>query len=298
MIKRADMRIRDPYIVPYKGVYYVYKTVADMSLVYFKSTDLENWEEGGTVFSITEDSWATRDLWASEIHEYKSKFYLFTSSLGRNGLRGTQVSVSETPEGPFIPLKNGPLTPEGQSCIDGTLYVDDSGVPYIVYSHDWPDNYIKEKSAYVGEICAAQVDEDLVNIVGEPFRLFASDESPISYKTPHNIIYKDEKTKRYGSDGPWIEKLSTGGLFLAWSPYLENNYVVLPVISESGDIRGPWKHLDEPFFADNGGHAMFFRDFDGSLKMALHAPEAPPMERMHIFNIEEKDGTLAITEEV
>lgn len=298
MIKREEMRIRDPFIVPYNGVYYVYKTVADMSLVYLKSSDLETWEDGDTVFSIAEDSWAVKDLWASEIHEYRSKFYLFTSSLGKNGLRGTHVAVSDTPEGPFVPLKNEPLTPKDKSCIDGTLYVDEKGVPYIVYSHDWPDNYVKEKAAYIGEIWAAQVDEDLMNIVGEPFMLFASDESPISNKTPHHIIYNGENTKRYGSDAPCLHRLSTGELYLAWSPYLENNYVVLSVVSKSGDIHGPWTHLEEPLYDNNGGHAMLFYDFDGSLKMALHAPEAPPMERMHIFNIEEKDGTLAITKEV
>lgn len=293
MIKRKQIRIRDPYIVVDNDRYYMYATFGERKLSYYHSKDLENWTYGGTVFTIPDDFWAYKDVWAGEVHRYKGKFYLFVSLLGKNGLRGTQIAVSDTPEGPFIPVTDRAATPEDLSCIDGTLYVQD-GVPYIIYSHDWPDNFNEDTLEYVGQICAAQLSDDLVSIVGEPWVLFDSNESPISKATPHHI----EKFLRYGSDAPFVQRLSDGGLFLTWSPYLDNNYVVLSAVSKSGDIRGPWEHCDKALYDNNGGHAMFFNSLEGKLCMALHGPEIQDLERAHIFEIFENNGKLEISREI
>ena len=297
MLKREDIRVRDPYIVAADGYYYLYATSGERTMSYYRSRDLQAWEAGGVAFTIPQDSWATCDVWASEVHLYEGKYYLFVSLLGKNGLRGTQVAVCDRPTGPFVPVVNRPITPAGQGCIDATLFVW-QGEPYIIYSHDWPDHYVPEKGAYVGEIWAAQVDRTLTDIVGEPFLLFASDESPISRATPHRTTWEGKPIVRYGSDAPFVQTLADGRLLLTWSPYLHDNYVVLPVISESGDIHGPWTHLDVPLYSQNGGHAMFFRDFSGQLLMCLHAPEQPPLERAHIFRMGEQDGMLTILQEI
>ncbi len=189
MLKRKDIRIRDPYIVNEGGVYYMYATSGDRTVSYYVSDDLEDWEEGGVAFEIPEDFWAYRDVWASEVHKYKERFYLFVSLLGHNGLRATQIAVCDTPKGPFLPIACRGVTPEGQSCIDGTLYVD-GDTPYIVYSHDWPDCYDPQKGAFVGEICAAELTSDLTAIVGEPRRLFASAEGPLSATNPHHMTWE------------------------------------------------------------------------------------------------------------
>ena len=298
MLKRSEIRVRDPYVVLHEGTYYLYCTTGARTLSYYVSDDLEHWELGGTAFEIPDDSWAHKDVWAAEVHRYKGEFYLFVSLLGKNGLRGTQIARSSRPEGPFVPLVNGGVTPPERSCIDGTLYVDGAGVPYIVYSLDWPDNYVAEKNAYVGELWAARLTEDLSAMDGEPWRLFSSDESPISKATPHHITYDGKKTMRYGSDAPFLQHLSDGRLLLTWSPYLENNYVVLSVISQSGDLHGPWIHVDPPLFDRNGGHAMFFRDKQDRLIMSLHAPERHLQERANFFVMGEKDGNFVILEEL
>lgn len=297
MLKREDIRIRDPFIVLEDGVYYMYATTGKTTYSYYYSRDLDNWEMGGVAFEIPEDFWAYKDVWAGEVHKYKGKFYLFVSLLGKNGLRGTQICVSDSPRGPFLPLVDRAVTPLEQSCIDGTLYVHE-GKPYIFYSHDWPDNYVEEKGALVGEIWGAELTDDLCAIKGEPWLVFGSDESPISKATPHRIMHEGKEYLRYGSDAPWIQKLSDGALLLTWSPYLQNNYVVLPVISRSGDIKGPWEHLPEPLFDRDGGHAMFFRDAVGRNIMCLHAPEKNMLERAHLFEVTEKDGTLRIVGEI
>ena len=300
MHKRSNLQIRDPYVVKYNDYYYMYNTKGPNTVFYYKSKDLNNWEECGTAVEIPKDDdfWAETDVWATEVHEYNSKFYLFVSHLGKSKKRGTQVYVSKTPAGPFKPTKNGPITPFEQSCIDATLFIDDNETPYIVYSHDWPDCFDESKNAYVGEIWAAQVDKELLNIVGEPFMLFKSDESIISKNTPDEWDSEGKHNKRFGSDGPFIQKMKNGKLYMTWSPYLNDNYVVLSVISESGDIKGPWVHSDTPLFDNNGGHAMFFDDFDGNRIMSIHAPEAYNLERAHFYRVTETSNGFSIEEEI
>lgn len=291
-----DLRIRDPFILIDDGTYYLYATTGEKTLSYYYGTDLKKWEYGGEAFVIADDSWAYKDVWAAEVHRYKGRFYLFVSLLGKNGLRATQIAVADMPEGPFVPVVNHGATPKDKSCIDGTLYVQD-GVPYIVYSHDWPDNYIESTNSYVGEICAAELSDDLAEIVGEPWVLFGSDESPISKATPHILEYNGKISLRYGSDAPFLRKLKDGKLLLVWSPYLNGNYVVLQVVSESGDIRGKWEHVEAPLFDQNGGHAMFFDTPNGKTYMCLHAPDNSPFERVHIYEVEEcKDGLKIVKE--
>jgi hypothetical protein len=43
-------------------------------------------------------------------------------------------------------------------------------------------------------------------------------------------------------------------------------------IADSGKLAGPWRQQAEPVFAEDGGHAMIFRRFDGQLMLALHQP--------------------------
>lgn len=308
MLNRKDIRVRDPFILLDGDTYYLYCTASKTTLSYYTSHDLENWEMGGIAFEIPENFWAYRDVWAAEVHAYRGKFYLFVSLLGHSGLRGTQIAVADHPSGPFLPLVDRPVTPLDQSCIDGTLFVH-QGIPYILYSRDWPDHYVEEKGAFVGQICLARLRNDLHQILGQPLVLFDSDEVPISRATPdhwlgsaHNVICNSldpaQEVLRYGSDAPFVQTLSDGRLLLTWSPYLNGNYVVLGAISETGDIHGPWAHLSQPIFDRNGGHAMFFRDKSGTLIMCLHAPESKMLERACLFQMGERDGILQILKEI
>lgn len=292
-VKREQINIRDPFILLFENTYYMYSSFNNTKVCYYTSEDLENWKFGGIVFEIPSDFWAYKDVWAPEVHEYKGKFCLFVSILGKNGLRGTQIAVSNTPYGRFTPLNNRASTPCDKSCIDGTLFVQ-HGVPYMVYSHDWPDNLKKDTGEYIGEICAIQLSEDLKTTIGEPFVLFGSNEVPLSKANPHHI----KNYLRYGSDAPFLQTLSNGSIYLTWSPFFDGNYVVLGAVSKSGDIHGPWNHIESALYSDNGGHAMFFNRKDGSLCMTLHGPEIGALERALIFEMQEEDGKLKILREI
>jgi hypothetical protein len=266
------------------------------TLSLYVSDNMEDWETVGVIYEISDDSWSKEDTWAGEIHIYKGKFYLFVSSMGKHGLRGTQIAVCDRIDGKYVPIANRPITPIDMGCIDATLFVNND-VPYIIFSRDWPTNYCKERDCYIGQIWAAEVTEDLKDIKGEPFLLFNSDDAPLSKMFPSKLRYFNPPafTTRYGSDAPYVVKLSNGALFLTWSPEINWNYMVLGAISRSGDMRGPWEHLPVPVYDNNGGHCMFFKDFDGTIKIALHGPEATPeteagRERVLIYEMRETEN--------
>ncbi len=303
-MKREDIRIRDPYVLAHENVYYMYASTetsecasADKSalnMLVYKSCDLENWSDPEVVFEYkpSETSHLLKELWAPEVHYYKGRFYAFLSFMNRTGKRGTYVAVADKPDGEFKLLRDEPITPIEQSCIDATLYIENNEM-YAVYSHDWPDNYINEKNAFVGEICAVKINDSFERI-SEPIKLFASCDVPISARTPNFTKFQGREAMRFGSDAPFLLKLSDGRLLLTWSPKLNNNYVVLGAISDSGSLLGEWRHIDEPIFDDNGGHAMFFNDFNGDRIMCIHHPEVWYSERMYYTKVEETDNGVKV----
>lgn len=285
-MKTKDIRVRDPFVLTFGGEYFLYKSdynADNKNIWVLKSRDLEEWSEPEVVYTLSEDSWGCADLWAPEVHKYNGKYYMFLSLLGKNGLRGTEISVSDTPDGEFIPITNQPATPIDRSCIDASLYVE-NGVPYIVYSADWPFNYVEEKGCYVGSIWAVEMTSDLTREAGEPFCLFRSDDA---LDKPDSFEYEGKMITRYGSDAPFVQKLSSGKLLLTWSPMPEGNYVVLGAMADS--ITGRWEHLKNPIFNQNGGHAMFFDGIDGKRYMCIHCPEKMPLERATFIEFKEEE---------
>lgn len=46
---------------------------------------------------------------------------MFASFKNEDRHRGTQILVSDTPDGKFKPLTDYPVTPEDWECLDGTV---------------------------------------------------------------------------------------------------------------------------------------------------------------------------------
>ena len=147
MIKREELRIRDPFILTDKenGCYYMYGTTdledhclqARNTFSVYKSYDLENFEDGKVVVDGGKlGFWADRDFWAPEVHYYNGKYYLFGSCIAEGKCRCTQIFVCDTPCGEFVPLSDQARTPENWVCLDGTFYVE-NGTPYMVFSREW-----------------------------------------------------------------------------------------------------------------------------------------------------------------
>lgn len=272
MLKREDIRIRDPFILPdcEHGIYYMYGTTALLDNTFhasntysvYKSKDLENFEGPFVVFDGSScNFWGDRDFWAPEVHLYNGKYYLFGSCRSETRLKATHIFVSDSPEGPFLPVSEEPATPREWACIDGTLWVE-NGTPYIVFCHEW--SQIKN-----GEICAVPLADDLSKPIGEPITLFAAHDNPFVTEHDH------EGSGNYVTDGPFLFR-EDGKLKMIWSSFYNRRYLVLEAEAES--LLGKWTHKGSRFDFD-GGHAMIFETFEGQKMISLHRPNAIGKER-------------------
>ncbi len=271
MLKRDDIRIRDPFI--YTDVenkcYYMYGTTdlvsdcvdARNTFSVYRSVDLENFEEPKVIFDGSKCGfWADRDFWAPELHKYNGKYYLFGSCKADNKHRATHIFVCDTPDGEFVPLTEDPITPSDWECLDGTFWVE-NGKPYIVFSHEWTQ-------VGDGEIWAMELSADLKVPAGEPFMLFKASDNP-------NVSELNGHSGAYVTDGPFLYR-EDGKIKMMWSSFYKGRYLVLDAWSDSLD--GEWKHGGSRFDFD-GGHAMIFTKLDGSVWLSLHSPNAVNCER-------------------
>jgi arabinan endo-1,5-alpha-L-arabinosidase len=295
-VKLTELRARDACIYPDAAsqTYTMYfgsrGEHGRAAVVAYTSKDLESWTGPTVVFERPEDWWADRNIWAPEMHAYRGKYYLFLTfdsthefpEQWRDWLprvkRGSQTLVADSPMGPFQPFANHSTLPVDMMTLDGTLWEED-GVPYMVFCHEWVQ--IKD-----GTVEMVQLTPDLSATVGEPKRLFNGSDAAWPQKSP-----------QYGcivTDGPWLHRTKSGKLLMLWSSGTKTGYGVGIATSESGKLAGPWAHAATPLFADDGGHPMLFRRFDGQLMLALHQPNKTPLEREHFFEIEESGDTLVL----
>ena len=272
MIKRQQIRIRDPFILTdnENGCYYMYGTTAldagtlaaKNTFSVYKTYDLESFEEPKVIFDGGDIGfWADRDFWAPEVHKYNGRYYLFGSFKADGACRATQILVCDTPDGKFEPLSDKPITPEGWECLDGTFFVED-GIPYVIFSHEWLQ--VKD-----GEIWAMPLTDDLTAPAGEPKLLFKASDNPevseLGGVAPGNYV----------TDGPflWCED---GKVKMIWSSFYNNRYLVLE--AEADSLLAEWKHGGSKFDFD-GGHAMLFRTLEGKRMISLHRPNSANDER-------------------
>lgn len=287
-MKLSEINIRDPFILPDGGKYYMYGTrgkncwensanAEGMGFDVYVSDDLENWSEPKSVFEKTASFWADRNFWAPEVHKYGGKYYMFASFYNGERHRGTQILVSDTPDGEFKPITKYPITPESWSCLDGSLYIDKNNKPHIVFCHEW-------SQIVDGEVCEMELSDDLTAPMGEPRTLFKGSDPWWARKEHENWV----------TDGPFMYRGESGRLYMIWSSFTDSGYVQAVSYSASGDIDGEWKH-DLPLLAEkDGGHGMIFTGFDNNLYLVLHRPNNNPLERPVLTQIKEIDGHLEI----
>lgn len=284
----SDIRIRDPFIlpVPDEGVYYVYGTSVHLPAATgfdaYTSTDLKTWKGPIPVFRPEPGFWATGSYWAPEVHAYKGRYYMFATfhSVERN--RGTQVLAADKPSGPFRAHSDGPVTPAEWLCLDGTLFIDDAGQPWMVFCHEWLQ--VRD-----GEICAVKLSPELDRAIDKPALLFKASDAKWVVETGSGA-----HTGRV-TDGPFLYRAKQGALWMLWSSFGEGGYKTALAVSDTGNLLGPWRHRDRPIFEDDGGHAMLFTSFDGNLMMSMHRPNRHPDERALLLKATESAGTLSLT---
>lgn len=279
----SEIHLRDPFVLPLKGTYYLYGSrcrpegsfsFAATGLDVYESTDLVHWSAPHECFTRPEGFWADRDFWAPEVHQYAGAFYMFVSFKSADRCRGTQILRAGSPLGPFLPVSGGPATPAGWECLDGTLYVDEHGAPWLVFCHEWVQ-------IHNGTVCALPLSADLTAPAGSPRVLFCAHDAPW-------VASVSRGAEDYVTDGPFLWRAGDGTLRLLWSSFTASgDYAQAVAFSENGGLEGPWRHAGQPVFARDGGHGMLFRTFEGQLYLSLHRPNRSPDERPCLLPVRE-----------
>ncbi len=169
-MKCDEINIRDPFVLYEEEKYYMYGSRAENfglktgGFDVYISSDLLNWSEPIQCFDSEKFSLNSGVNWAPEVHKYKGSYYMFATFTRKNGLKGTYILKSDSPLGPFEPHSNDAVTPEKWECLDGTLYIDNDGKPYIVFCHE-------HTQIVDGTICFAPLNETLIqsphDIIGQ-----------------------------------------------------------------------------------------------------------------------------------
>lgn len=286
MIK-TDVSVRDPFVLVYDNRYYLYGTRVETCWGYADgfdvqvSEDMIHWSEKTEVFHNDGSFWADQNYWAPEVHVYQGKFYMLASFKKEGMSRGTQILMADSPMGPFIPISEGPVTPKGWECLDGTLFVDKEQTPYIIFCHEW-------KQIGNGTICAMRLSKDLTHGISEPVELFDAKGTGWTRAV--------QEPGFYVTDGPFLWWMEDGSLGMLWSSHGEAGYGQAVAKSNSGQVEGPWIQQKELLFDKDGGHGMLFTTLDGDRMLALHAPNDTPNEKAVFLPVEEKAGMLVLKE--
>ncbi|MDR1440547.1 MAG: glycoside hydrolase family 43 protein [Clostridiales bacterium] len=303
----SEIQIRDPFVFADGGTFYLFGTTDSnpwgppaTGFDAYRCVDggLAEFEGPFPVFRPPGGFWSRSEFWAPEVYRYGGEHYMFATFNPVSGRRGTAVLKSATPSvlGPYEPWSDGPVTPRGWECLDGTLFVE-GGEPFMVFCHEWVQ--IGD-----GEIAAIPLARDLKAAAGDAEALFKSSDAPWSkprkYRKalppdPPGWLLAGGAPEFYVTDGPNFHRTGDGTLVLLWSAFGEGErYCIGASVSESGALRGPWRHSREPLYSADGGHGMVFRSARGKLCLAIHTPNGTPDERAAFIELEERGGSLAL----
>ncbi len=265
-----SIRLSDPFILADKKTNMYYMTGTGGRL--WKSKDLKYWTGPYRVVKTDPASWMGQNpmIWAAEIHEYENKYYYFATftnrdvkidTVGKNVIerRACHVLVSDKPDGPYVPMKDPTYLPPNMPTLDGTLWKDKDGKPYMVYCHEWLQNGN-------GTIEKIELKSDLSGSIGKGKILFRASDSPWSREKINGNIVSNRVT-----DGPFLFYTETGRLGMIWTSWIYDVYTQGVAYSESGTLNGPWIQEKEPITPSDYGHGMLFHTFEGKLLMSLHS---------------------------
>ncbi|MBD3243213.1 MAG: family 43 glycosylhydrolase [Chitinivibrionales bacterium] len=156
----------DPAVLYHEGRYYLYPTSAGDGFRCWISGDLAHWLPLGYAYRRTDSTWGKGSFWAPEVIERNGRFYMVYSAV-RNHNEGYRIclAVADDPAGPFVDT----LTPWfdiGWACIDGHVFVDADGTPYLFFNRV---DLVDEKTGrQESKIYGVRLVDDLSSIAGEP----------------------------------------------------------------------------------------------------------------------------------
>jgi hypothetical protein len=266
-----SIRLSDPFIMADKNTSMYYMTGTGGML--WKSKDLRKWTGPYQVVKTDTTSWMGKRpmIWAAELHYYQGRYYYFATFTNRDikidtvkgnviERRACHVLVSDRPEGPYIPFGDSIYLPANKPTLDATLWVDKDNKPYMIYCHEWLQNWN-------GTVEKIALKPGLAGTTGPGKILFRAGESPWSKERQADSSIVPNKV----TDGPWVFRTKTGRLGMLWTSWMFDVYAQGVAYSQSGTLDGPWVQEKELITPPNYGHGMLFSTFDGQVLMSIHS---------------------------
>ena len=297
-----ELSMSDPYIYPdpVTKTYYLTSSGGRM----YKSKDLKTWEGPYNIIDI-KGLWLERAGFAAaaEIHKIGDYYYYAGTWSDHSDLiqqvprrynvphNQTYLLRADNPEGPFVPFSVTPgydYQPHDWDCIDGTLYEEDGHI-YMIFVHEWTQ-IIDGTMDYI------ELSKDLTKTISEhPVTMFRASELPCCGEM--NGLGEATfglKMPGWVTDGPQMFRTQTGKLGMLWSTWGKERYLQAVCYSESGTIAGPWVQEPEPFLANNSGHGMLFRTFEGKLVYIVHHAEGNGPRKPQMWSVDDSGDKLVL----
>ena len=281
-MKKDQINIRDPFVLYEDGKYYLYGTRAKNfgrltnGFDVYVSDDLIEWSEPIECFCSEPYGLNAKVNWAPEVHKYNGKYYMFATFTQETRKLGTYCLRSDSPLGPFLPHSKGALTPKDWHSLDGTLYVDETGIPYLIFCHE-------HSQITDGTVCYVRLSESLDFAEGEPITLFPA--SSCEWVDP---ILDDH----FVTDGPFMYRSKTNELFMIWSSFIKGNYAECVVKFKNKKFGPDFEHA-KPLIDSDGGHGMIFSDGKKTY-FTYHTPNTSLSEHPEFREIEDLGDCINI----
>ena len=123
----------------------------------------------------------------------------------------------------------------------------------------------------------------------QPWMIFCHEWQQVRNGTIELVELKEDL-----SDVAGKPKTKEGGLLMIWSSFGEKGYAIGIAEAMNGEVTGPWIQQEKLLFAENGGHGMTFKTFEGKLMLVLHQPNTSPEERARFYELRETEGGIEI----
>ncbi len=307
-VNREDINLRDPFIYADRGAdsetdtYVMVGTITydgGQGFDVYTTNDptFRVWSDPRPAFRRPAGFWGESQFWAPEIVPYNGSYYLFGAASSSTVSHGMFVLKADSPAGPYTPHSSfqSPITDPGFFSIDGTLFLDDVGDPWMVYSSDRS----VDRNHILHDMRAVRMQPDLKQtILATDRKLFDATAFPHITDLGHPPAGQTLKIV----DGPELYRSKNGSLLLVWSSFTDINgpgrsdYAVTIARSSNGRLDGTWVQETEPLFASHGGHGSIFRDLTGQLRLSLHQPNSGAAAYPSFIPIYDQGDTVRFTE--
>lgn len=242
------VRLADPFILLYNGMYYAYGTHAADGIEVYTSKDLRSWDKSKTLALHKNDSFGEKWFWAPEVYHVNGKFYMYYSADEH-----ICVATSDSPLGPFRQMVQKPMLEE-EKAIDNSLFVDDDGKAYLFFVRFNDGN----------NVWVAELENDLMTLKKETMH------HCISVSQPWEEVWPRV------NEGPFVIK-HKGVYYMTYSANSYESPFYGVGCATATEITGDWtKYPDNPLLQNHDGlqgvgHSAIFRDKRKNLRIVFHA---------------------------